>query len=955
MTDLANDLRRVFAAAKLGPRSLADLRAKAELLYEEPVPVDLASVIAAVISESDGGPVRAVIRGQLAIWDFEAAAAWANNTKPSTRARRDAIYDALGMTEEDRQALDDAVPFFEAEPITVIASTRWERWYTQERRAGRTFYADGFARYLRETQQWPEASILSLDETTTAVVERLADPIRQEPYQSKGLVVGYVQSGKTANITGVVAKAADAGYRLVVVLAGTQNMLRNQTQRRLDKELLGAELVEDEYLDDADWGSFLRHGATPSVLGGFDWIRLTGRFHDYRKLTAGAIETLKFPKAHPGRRFNDPENLYLGNAKLLIVKKNAAVLDKLARDLARVNAMAELADVPTLVIDDESDQASVNTVRPPTSADEETERTRINKAIVGLLKTLPRAQYVGYTATPFANVFIDPADAQDLFPRDFIVSLRRPPGYLGASDFHDLHGRPPATDTDPFRSNERAYVRSVYGGDASNTDLQRAVDSFVVSGALKLYREARSAFEYRHHTMIVHTSHLTADHRQQLADVRSLLAEGGYQTGECLPRLRALFEDDFAPVSASRTPDLPMPDRFDDLESELGEVITRLYEGGNPVLLVNSNADADQLAFDAAPVWKIIVGGSKLSRGFTVEGLTVSYFRRKSPTADTLMQMGRWCGFRPGYLDLVRLFIARAAPGDPDGLDVYEVFEAISRDEDSFRDELRRYAMPSDDSEPITPRDIPPLVASHLDWVRPTNRNKMYNATISFRNFGGRRREHRLAPTTDGDIAFNEHLFRGLLDGLTLDDAALEVDGAKVPAVVGVASRDAVMSVLKGYRWYDGRKLLAPELDFLSGTEGDPGIDDWLVIAPKLQRSRTDAQWGAAGREFAVHYRNRSAATNLVNAYSGPDDWKVAAVIAGAAEPEQDANATVTILCQERRGVLLLYPIAHSKAISKGWKPTIGFTLVFPPNKIRRQIGFVVSNCEEPDEPIVAT
>lgn len=953
MSDLASDLRRTFAAAKLGPRPLPDLRAKAEILYEEPVPVEAHAVLAAIRSEGDGGPVRAVMREQLARWDFEPGAEWVKTTKPNTRARRDAIYEAMAMTDAERRSLDEALPFFEAEPITVIASKRWERWYSPERRAGRTYYSDAFGGYLRDTQRWLEESILSLDETTTAVVERLADPTRMEPYQSKGLVVGYVQSGKTANITGVVAKAADAGYRLVIVLAGTQNMLRNQTQRRLDKELLGAELVEDEYLDDADWEAFLRHGAMPSALGAFDWIRLTGRSHDYRKLTAGAIETLKFPKMHHGQRFNEPGNLFGASAKLLVVKKNAAVLDKLAKDLARVNAKSELVEVPALVIDDESDQASVNTVRPPASAEDETERTRINKAIVGLLKTLPRAQYVGYTATPFANVFIDPADAEDLFPRDFIVSLRRPPGYLGASDFHDLQGLPPGTDTDPFRSNERAYVRAVYGDDASNSELQRAIDSFIVSGALKLYREARSDFEYRHHTMIVHTSHLTADHRQQLELVRTLLADGGYHTGECLPRLQALFDDDFAPVSKSRASDLPAPPRFEELEDDLGEVVTRLYEGGNPILLVNSNADADQLAFDAEPVWKIIVGGSKLSRGFTIEGLTVSYFRRKSPTADTLMQMGRWCGFRPGYLDLVRLFIARAEAGEADSHDVYEAFEAICRDEDSFREELRRYAMPSDGSEPITPRDIPPLVASHLDWVRPTSRNKMYNATIDFRNFGGRPSEHRLAPTSDDDIKFNERLFRQLLENVELEELDLEVDDAKVQALVGLASNDAVRSVLERYRWHEKRKLLAPELEFLSGTQGeDPEIDDWAIIVPQLQRSGTEAEWKVAGRQLSVHLRNRFQATNLVNAYSGPDDRKVAAVMTLAAEAVK-VNPALAALRRERRGALLLYPIAHTKKVIKEWTPTIGFTLAFPPNHIRRQIGFVVRNRHQPDEPIV--
>jgi hypothetical protein len=316
------------------------------------------------------------------------------------------------------------------------------------------------------------------------------------------------------------------------------------------------------------------------------------------------------------------------------------------------------------------------------------------------------------------------------------------------------------------------------------------------------------------------------------------------------------------------------------------------------------------------------------------------------------MQMGRWCGFRLGYLDLVRLFIARAEPGDVDSYDLYEVFEAICRDEDSFRDELRRYAMPADDSEPITPRDIPPLVASHLDWVRPTSRNKMYNATIDFRNFGGRPSEHRLAPTSDDDIEFNEHLFRQLLEHIELEALDLEVDDAKVRAVVGLASTDVVRSALEQYRWHERRQLLAPELEFLSGTQGDPEINDWAIIVPQLQRSGTDAEWEVDDRHLSVHLRTRFQATNLVNAYSGPEDRKVAAVITSAVGSDR-ANASVEDLRHEHRAVLLLYPIAHTKKVGKDWTPTMGFTLVFPPNGIRRQIGFVVKNRERPDEPIV--
>jgi hypothetical protein len=950
---VAADLRRVLDTARLGPRPVDDLRKKAEVIYEKLISLDTSSVLSSIQRETDGGPVRAVMRQQLAQWDFERDAEWTRSSLPSTRARRDVIYEAMALTPEHVHLLDEVLPFFEAEPITVIETKRWERWYSPNLRAAHHYYAEGFSDYLRSTLHWSEESILSLDETTTAVVERLADPTREERHQARGLVVGYVQSGKTANITGVVAKAADAGYRLIVVLAGTQNMLRYQTQRRLDKELLGAEFVEDEYLDDADWDTFRRHGATPSLLGAFDWVRLTDRSHDYRKLPAGAIETLKFSKVDPARAFNDPVNLYRSNAKLLVVKKNAAVLDKLATDLTRVNTKGQLAEVPTLVIDDESDQASVNTIRPPVSGEDATERTRINEAIVELLKMLPRAQYVGYTATPFANVFIDPADAEDLFPKDFIISLPRPPGYLGASDFHDLEGTPADSDIDPFRSNERAYVRPVRHDDVSNERLRKAIDSFVLSGALKLFREKRSDLEFRHHTMMVHTSHLTIEQRQQLEIVRSLLTTGGYQTGESMPRLLRLLEEDFDPVSRSRAPNLPFPSQLSDLDDDLGETISRLYAGGSPALLINSAADADQLAFDAEPVWKIVVGGAKLSRGFTIEGLTVSYFRRTSPTADTLMQMGRWCGFRDGYQDLVRLFIARSEIGEPDGFDVYEAFEAICRDEDSFRGELRRYAMPQDDTDPVTPRDIPPLVASHLDWVRPTSGNKMYNAKIEFRNFGGRVIEHRLAPTADSDIAANEDLCRDLIQRHSFKDGELSADGGTVRAFSALVANPEIVKLLMQYRWLERRHLLAAEIEFLAAKHGDPEIDDWVMIVPQLHVGGAGVEWSVAGNKLSVHLRQRNLKTELVNAYAGPEDRKIAAIITGSWQAPTVVNQTLEALRQPRRAVLLLYPIAHSKQPPRPWHPTIGFTLVLPANHMRKQIGFSVKNPDKADSAIV--
>ena len=134
----------------------------------------------------------------------------------------------------------------------------------------------------------------------------------------KGLVVGYVQSGKTANFTGVISKAIDAGYRLIIVLTGTTNLLREQTQRRLDKELVGKEnllkginqedeqaLAKVDYYGDEDWDGFVTHGALPSTLNRPDIRRLTRKDSDYRELLVG-IESLDQLRVDLTKPFNDP-------------------------------------------------------------------------------------------------------------------------------------------------------------------------------------------------------------------------------------------------------------------------------------------------------------------------------------------------------------------------------------------------------------------------------------------------------------------------------------------------------------------------------------------------------------------------------------------------------------------------------------------------------------------------
>lgn len=680
-------------------------------------------------------------------------------TPPRTQVRRAAIYTNLGLSDEVAAAFTARVEVFET-PATVISKV-FEPWYAAERKLRTSVYWDDYEAYLRDVKKWSAKAIASLDETTTEVIERLSRPTRSEAKQTKGLVVGYVQSGKTANFTGVVAKGIDAGYRLIIVLTGTIEILRAQTQRRMDMELMGVENIlagqdpndpvvakELDYQQDEEWKAerFVKHGGALALPGVVEIARVTSHRSDYKRLPQ-AMTKLKFARKNKQKPLNDEENLFHSGAYVAIIKKNPAPLKKLIQDLKPLKN--DLAELPVLIIDDESDQASVDTTNPAKwkkGSAENRKRTTINQLVTEILDICPRAQYVGYTATPFANVFVDPDDERDLFPADFVLSLHRPPGYMGVQEFHDVGKRWDDEEKSVANSNELAHVRPLVGDADTDPDgrieeLQEALDAWVLSGAIKKFREANSDLRYRHHTMLVHESVKKGDHANTAADVRAVWSRSKFNSAEGFARLEKLYKDDFLPVmearpdQASRTdPDIRrrrIPGTFEELKPFIGTALAAITIDGDPVLIVNSDkeiqAQQKKLDFEADKVWRILVGGTQLSRGFTVEGLTVSYFRRKAGQADTLMQAGRWFGFRPGYQDLVRLYIRRDSQ-----VDLYEAFEALLMDEEAFRAELSQYAGFDEDGMPVLePRQIPPLVSQHLPWLKPTARNKMWSAVIA--------------------------------------------------------------------------------------------------------------------------------------------------------------------------------------------------------------------------------
>jgi hypothetical protein len=845
--------------------------------------------------------------------------------------RRADVYELLGLAEGTRKLLNGLIPVSRAE-APVIITDEFTPWYTPQSQQGRPWYWPSYRSYLEE-KGWAPDAVTGLDVATDAVVERLADPTQSAAYQSKGLVVGYVQSGKTANFSGVIAKAVDAGYRLIIVLGGTLNMLRAQTQRRLDMELVGRENIlrgasefEGDYADDPAWskGQFATFGALPSTLGAFDIVRLTTRDDDYKSLLQG-ITALEFEKREPALPLYDPHNLHRSTARIMVVKKNKTVLGRLVKDLKKIKT--PLAEIPVLIIDDESDEASVNT---SDLGKPDAERTAINQKISELLRMLPRAQYVGYTATPFANVFVDPSDAEDIFPKDFIVSLPRPEGYMGARDFHDLDSPIPEGGRTVANSNELAHVRNItVDGEDGEDDvcLERAMDMFVLTAAMKLYREDQGGLGdryFQHHTMLIHESVRTEAHRELLGKATRLWWNAGYMGPRGHERLRNLFETDIAPVSAVRANGHAIPSSYDGLAPYVGPAVTRIGGDDNPIIVVNGDKDIEtgEADFDKRSIWKILIGGQKLARGFTVEGLTISYFRRRAGNASTLMQMGRWFGFRDGYRDLVRLFLGRAETMGAKEIDLYAAFEAICLDEENFRSELKQYATMVDGAPQVTPAQVPPLVSQHLPWLKPTSANKMYNARLVELHSPGQWQEPTAYPTKAVDLRHNTNLWAPVLAALPSTVTPLSyqfaADGSRAAvthrfdAQVGRLSPAEFLSLIRALRW-GAPSQFAPNLAYLNAiTESAPsGVDDWILVAPQHskrgQRLALDAD---AGRTFAWFGRERRRGP-LFGAISEPKHRAVALRIAGALT---DSGDPVTeSLVAPRRGVLIVYPVVEAK------------------------------------------
>lgn len=525
----------------------------------------------------------------------------------------------------------------------------WLRDFKAERKSTWDFWVR-YKQYLSEQKGFAPLVIQKLDEMSDRILDNLFNPQSTNiTIDKKGLVVGQVQSGKTANYTGLICKAADAGFNFIVVLAGILNNLRSQTQSRIDEGFLGFDTQYERAYNinnTTKIGVGLIPGFDSAIANSYTTSLDSGDFNSRAANTAGF-------------NFNAPQPI------ILVVKKNAAVLKRLNTWLKAQAGGHKIANKSLLLIDDEADNASINTKK-----DKDLDPTAINKGIRTLIGQFNRSAYVGYTATPFANIFIA-QDESDLFPRDFIINLPAPTNYIGPEKvFGTSMDVEEEEDLLPIVVPISDYSTFIPEGHKKNDpkptfadipeSLKTAIKSFILTCAIRLARGQ----ENKHNSMLIHVS------RYQLwqNEIKELVAQQfSYYKQEIeandpsvLREFQDLLEHDYTETTnkiknstLSGINHCLQVHQWKDIKPLLFKVVQKIE-----VKSINGSSGdvVDYQLNSKNGVSVIAIGGDKLSRGLTLEGLSISYFLRASKMYDTLMQMGRWFGFRPGYVDLCRLF-----------------------------------------------------------------------------------------------------------------------------------------------------------------------------------------------------------------------------------------------------------------------------------------------------------
>ena len=666
------------------------------------------------------------------------------------------------------------------------------------------YYWTRYKEYLLEEVGLPPDVVSTLDSDTHGILDHSGNPNEEESWKKRGMVLGHVQSGKTTNYSALICKAADAGYKVVILLSGISNLLRSQTQQRIDESVVGKQ-------------SLL--GNSPFRLLGVGKRPIVG-------------QSRRFPLVGTSVRndFNKREaqvysGVMIGSVTepiIFVVKKNFNVLQNLFEWLQTVSPDGRRIFHPLLLIDDEADNASINTHQDPNMV------TRINGAIRGILRLFERSSYVGYTATPFANIFIEPDSIEDmvehdLFPSDFIKSLEPPSNYIGPDQVFlgGLHSDTVRVFDDyddfiPFRHNSSHRVEGL------SESLCRAVRLFVLCRAIMV----SEGFDKRHATMMVNVSPLNAIQEQvsgliylYLENVKNAIRLNANSdqgdTNTHIAELKRTFEEEYGKTR-----------KWEDIRSHLNvsasTIVIRTVNGSKKEILDYENNRENGLHV-------IAIGGFALSRGLTLEGLCVSYVIRNAGTYDTLMQMGRWFGYRDQYDDICRIFLPRQ---------MCERYEFVSDAMRELRNEISEM-----NSMNKTPREFGLRVRKHTATIfQITARNKMRG--VQFVKFAASDYSCRHLETryifADNKINGGNYEYVNRLQGALGEQTRLENNKHSHHSFWRGVDVEVVLGILRNVKMPDTN----PWLGQIAAQEG-MGLGDYRTLVHQyiMERRHELARW----------------------------------------------------------------------------------------------------------------
>lgn len=673
-------------------------------------------------------------------------------------------------------------------------------------------YADAYEKYLK-SEGWHPNVVNSLSNVSTKILGHLQDPKSEGEWDRRGLVIGHVQSGKTANYMGVIARAADAGYKFIIVIAGVHNNLRKQTQERIDEGFVGRSSDPENRV--------------PVGVG------LDGRYPHPAALTNIIDDFNKKAAGQSGWKLND-----FSKPIIIVIKKNIHTLNALHRWLKEMNAQGDgkISDVPMLMIDDEADNASINTNKP------EIDPTRTNSMIRQILGLFAKSCYTGYTATPFANIFINP-EAYDeevfdeLFPRDFIYCLDAPNTYFGPNTVF-LDEVRNSTIVKPISDSEE-YLPFSHKKDHDVFDLPpslyKAIDQFIVARTIRNLRGHTN----KHCSMMVNVSRFV-DVQQLVRDLISIYEK---KLREAVNANYAMPESISEKNSYMRALKSAFDEEFEDCEIGWGEVKSALYRVFDNLRLFVVNSKSDE-ALDYSKYEKsgdgltaIAIGGLSLSRGLTIEGLCISYMYRNTRMYDTLMQMGRWFGYRPGFEDLCRVYLS------PDSIDWYA---HIAEASEELRQQIKRMRR-----DGLSPKQFGLYVKAHPDRLLITAANKMRSGEkiTVYQNFSLKLVESYRLPFEKEVNLKNEELFaecwRSGFGGHTVQNSGKGWLIEDVPLA-------AIKDFLTRFQAHPGFALQkSAALDYLYQITDDHPKGDVLLISIKGNNEDAD--------KFRLGYQERKS------------------------------------------------------------------------------------------------